>query len=172
MAQSAWVAMTRETVQRQSANRTGPCVDAGVTELSEMTIGRTDDPENPILATAGQPGRVIVWGWIAEPIWASGHGPRQQAGHMLAVDPPVKILVDALEPKGPSTHTLSRNPLVRLPFTNGRLRMDHRRTANPSLFPFKTLFQNRSQRQAQSERSLSVRFRTNRAVTPLPGVPG
>ena len=27
---------------------------------------------------------------------------------MLAVDPPVKILVDALEPKGPSTHTLSR----------------------------------------------------------------
>ena len=73
MAQSAWVAMTRETVQRQSANRTGPCVDAGVTELSEMTIGRTDDPENPILATAGQPGRVIVWGWIAEPIWASGH---------------------------------------------------------------------------------------------------
>jgi hypothetical protein len=72
MAQSAWVAMTRETVQRQSANRTGPRVDAGVKELSEMTIGRTDDPENPILATAGQPGRVIVWGWIAEPIWASG----------------------------------------------------------------------------------------------------
>jgi hypothetical protein len=72
MAQSAWVAMTREMVQRQSANRTGPRVDAGVTELSEMTIGRTDDPENPILATAGQPGRVIVWGWIAEPIWASG----------------------------------------------------------------------------------------------------
>jgi hypothetical protein len=73
MAQSAWVAMTRETVQRLSANRTAPRVDAGVTELSEMTIGRTDDPENPILATAGQPGRVIVWGWIAEPIWASGH---------------------------------------------------------------------------------------------------
>ena len=73
MAQSAWVAMTRETVQRQSANRTAPCVDAGVTELSEMTIGRTDDPENPLLATAGQPGRVIVWGWIAESIWASGH---------------------------------------------------------------------------------------------------
>ena len=72
MAQSAWVAMTRETVERQSAKTTGPCVDAGVTELSEMTIGRTDDPENPLLATAGQPGRVIVWGWIAEPIWASG----------------------------------------------------------------------------------------------------
>ena len=72
MAQSAWVAMTHETVERQSAKSAGPCVDAGVTELSEMTIGRTDDPENPLLATAGQPGRVIVWGWIAEPIWASG----------------------------------------------------------------------------------------------------
>jgi hypothetical protein len=73
MAQSAWAATTRERVERQSAKTTGPRVDAGVTELSEMTIGRTDDPENPILATAGQPGRVIVWGWIAEPIWASGH---------------------------------------------------------------------------------------------------
>jgi hypothetical protein len=72
MAQSAWVAMTHETAERQSAKSAGPCVDAGVTELSEMTIGRTDDPENPLLATAGQPGRVIVWGWIAEPIWASG----------------------------------------------------------------------------------------------------
>ena len=73
MAQSAWVAMTRETVGRQSAQPPGPRVDAGEQELSEMTIGRTDDPENPLLATAGQPGRVIVWGWIAEPIWASGH---------------------------------------------------------------------------------------------------
>jgi hypothetical protein len=63
----------RETVGRQSAQPPAPRVDAGVQELSEMTIGRTDDPENPLLATAGQPGRVIVWGWIAEPIWASGH---------------------------------------------------------------------------------------------------
>jgi hypothetical protein len=70
--QSAWVAMARETVERQPANTAGPRVDAGLEELSEMTIGRTDDPENPILATAGQPGRVIAWGWIAEPIWASG----------------------------------------------------------------------------------------------------
>jgi hypothetical protein len=29
--------MTRETMQRQSANRTGPCVDAGVTELSDTS---------------------------------------------------------------------------------------------------------------------------------------
>jgi hypothetical protein len=30
--------------------------------------------------------------------------PRQQAGHMIAIDTPVRILVLALEPKGPSTH--------------------------------------------------------------------
>jgi hypothetical protein len=30
--------------------------------------------------------------------------PRQQAGHMLAIDPPAKILNEALASKGPSTH--------------------------------------------------------------------
>jgi hypothetical protein len=30
--------------------------------------------------------------------------PRRQAGHMLAIDPPVKILFEALASKGPSTH--------------------------------------------------------------------
>jgi hypothetical protein len=30
--------------------------------------------------------------------------PRQQAEHMIAIDPPVRILFEALEPKGPSTH--------------------------------------------------------------------
>jgi hypothetical protein len=34
--------------------------------------------------------------------------PRQQAGHMLAIDPPVIILFEALASEGPSTHTLSR----------------------------------------------------------------
>ena len=76
MAQPAWVTMTRGTQRRRSAGATGPRADAGVEELSEMTIGRTDDPENPLLATAGQPGRVIVWGRIADPIWASGHARR------------------------------------------------------------------------------------------------
>jgi hypothetical protein len=30
--------------------------------------------------------------------------PRQQAGHMLAIDTPVRILREALASKGPSTH--------------------------------------------------------------------
>jgi hypothetical protein len=68
-----------------------------------MTIGRTDDPENPFGAQAFQ-SRPSVWDWIADPIWASGHEPRQQAVHMIAVDPPVRILTLPLASKGPSTH--------------------------------------------------------------------
>jgi hypothetical protein len=80
-------------------------VDAGVKERNEMTIGRTDDPENPVSVTASR-SRRTVWDWIADPIWASGHAPRQQAGHMNAVDPPVRLLANALEPKGPSTQDM------------------------------------------------------------------
>jgi hypothetical protein len=67
-----------------------------------MTIGRTEDPENPFGAQAFQ-GRPSVWDWIADPIWASGHEPRQQAEHMIAVDPPVKLIFP-LAFEGPSTH--------------------------------------------------------------------
>src|SRR5271165_1455891 len=52
MAQTAWVAMTRGKAARQPPKTVRPRVDAGVKELSEMTIGRTDDPENPLVATA------------------------------------------------------------------------------------------------------------------------
>ena len=51
-------------------------VDAGVKERNEMTIGRTDNPENPIRVTASR-SRRTVWDWIADPIWVSGHAPRQ-----------------------------------------------------------------------------------------------
>jgi hypothetical protein len=72
-----------------------------VKELNEMTIGRTDDPENPFGAQAFQ-SRPSVWDWIADPIWASGHEPRRQAVHMIAVDPPVRILTLLLHPRGRS----------------------------------------------------------------------
>ncbi len=52
MAQTAWVAMTRATAGRQSSKTARTRVDAGVKELNEMTIGRTDDPENPFGAKA------------------------------------------------------------------------------------------------------------------------
>ena len=40
----------RQTGNRRELPR--PRVDAGVKELNEMTIGRTDDPENPLGAKA------------------------------------------------------------------------------------------------------------------------
>jgi hypothetical protein len=52
MAQTAWVAMTRATAGRQSPKTACTRIDAGVKELNEMTIGRTDDPENPFGARA------------------------------------------------------------------------------------------------------------------------
>jgi len=45
-------AMTRATAGRQSSKTARTRVDAGVKELNEMTIGRTDDPENPFGAKA------------------------------------------------------------------------------------------------------------------------
>ena len=94
---------TRGTSAGAGRSATEPRVDAGVKELNEMTIGRTDDPENPFGAQAFQ-SRRSVWDWIADPIWASGHEPRQQAVHMIAVEPPVRILILPLASEGPSTH--------------------------------------------------------------------
>ena len=72
-----------------------------------MTIGRTDDPENPFGATAIK-SRFRVWGWIADPIWASGHRCRvNQAEHMIAIDPPVRILTFPLASEGPFSNRVS-----------------------------------------------------------------
>jgi hypothetical protein len=84
--------MTRGKAERQPSDTTRTRVDAGVKELNEMTIGRTDDPEIPLPAQAFEAAEG-VWDWIADPIWASGHEPHKQAGHMIAVDPPVRILI-------------------------------------------------------------------------------
>ena len=61
--------------------------------------------------------RLAAKGWVLQPQigvsgfridlaspWASGHAPRQQAEHMIAIDLPVRILFEFLEPEGPSTH--------------------------------------------------------------------
>jgi hypothetical protein len=44
--------------------------------------------------------RIRVWVWIAEPIWASGHEPHEQAGHMIAVDPPSDYSFFLSHPRG------------------------------------------------------------------------
>ena len=87
---------------RRSIART--CVDAGMKELNEMTIGRTDDPENPISVPAFEAAKLFGAG-SRIPSGPADMVPRQQAGHMLAIDPPVRILIEALASKGPSTHT-------------------------------------------------------------------
>jgi hypothetical protein len=81
-------------------------VDAGMKELNEMTIGRTDDPENPISVPAFEAAKLFGAG-SRTPSGPADMMPRQQAGHMLAIDPHVRILNQALASEGPSTHTLS-----------------------------------------------------------------
>ena len=71
-------------------------------------------------------GRLIFWDRIANSIWPSGSDPRQQAEHMIAVDPRIKILFEALEPKGPSTHRCRIGMrLQHLKQTAGGLSADH-----------------------------------------------
>jgi hypothetical protein len=82
-----------------------PGVDARVEELNEMTIGRTDDPENPSRAAACEAASLFGAG-SRIPSGPAAMLPRQQAGHMTAIDPIVGILNSSLAPKGPSTHAL------------------------------------------------------------------
>ena len=71
-------------------------------ELSEMTIGRIDDPENPFRVSAFEAAGLFGTG-SRTPSGPAVMPPRQQAGHMIAIDPPVRILTFTLDSKGPST---------------------------------------------------------------------
>src|ERR1700687_2582506 len=74
-----------------------------------MTIGRTDDPENPAPRN-GFRSRVIVWGWIAEPIWASGHASAPTGRTHDRNRPPV-IRIFLLHPRGrPHMRGAQRRP--------------------------------------------------------------
>jgi hypothetical protein len=103
MAHPVWVAMTR--VAGAGVRQLPPeaRVDAGVEELNEMTIGRTDDSENPISVPALEAAKLFGTG-SRTPSGPADMAPRQQAGHMLALDLPVSILLQTLASKGPSTH--------------------------------------------------------------------
>ena len=74
-----------------------------------MTIGRTDDPENPISVPAFEAAKLFGTG-SRTPSGPADMVPRQQAGHMLAFDTPVRILLETLASEGPSTHA-RRNTL-------------------------------------------------------------
>src|SRR5271157_2282373 len=107
MARLAWVTMTRVTADRQQPVTPEPRVDAGVKELNEMTIGRTDDPGNPLGAKACEAAFMFGTG-SRTPSGPAVMAPRQQAGHIIAIDPPVRFLIFSLAPKGPSTHAPTR----------------------------------------------------------------
>ena len=77
-------------------------VDAGVKELNEMTIGRTDDPENPLRAMAFEAASLFGTG-SRTPSGPAVMVPRQQAGHMIAIDTARQNLIFALASEGPST---------------------------------------------------------------------
>jgi hypothetical protein len=68
-------------------------------ELNEMTIGRTDDPENPISVPAFEAAKLFGAG-SRIPSGPADMVPRRQAAHMLAIDPPVRILNEPLAPRG------------------------------------------------------------------------
>jgi len=77
-----------------------------------MTIGRIDDPESPLEPVAL--GAVGLFGTGSRiPSGPAVMMPRRQAEHMIAIDPPVRILFEALEPKGPFSN---RVPPVNSPF--------------------------------------------------------
>jgi hypothetical protein len=76
---------------------------AGVRELNEMTIGRTDDPENPFCVTAIKVAALFGTG-SRTPSGPAVINRVEKAAHMIAVDPPVKLLIFLLASEGPSTH--------------------------------------------------------------------
>jgi hypothetical protein len=79
-------AMTRVTADWHQLVEPEPRVDAKVKELSEMTIGRTDDPENPFRVSALKAAGLFGAG-SRTPSGPAVMMPRQQAGHMIEVVP-------------------------------------------------------------------------------------
>ena len=73
---------------------------AGMKELNEMTVGRTDDPENPLRAMAFEAASLFGTG-SRTPSGPAVMAPHEQAGHMIAIDPPVRLTF-LLHPRGRS----------------------------------------------------------------------
>src|SRR5271166_4565992 len=71
-----------------------------------MTIGRTDDPANPLVATACEAASVFGTG-SRTPSGPAAMAPRRKAGHMIANRPAVRFLIFLLHPRG-RPHMLQR----------------------------------------------------------------
>src|SRR5271166_1361075 len=111
MARLAWVTMTRGREAGFNRPPIEPRVDAGVKELTEMTYRSNRRSGEPV-ATSGARSRSTVRDRTANPIWAGGYGAALQAGHMTAIEPPVKISSRLLNPRG-RPHMVADTPQLR-----------------------------------------------------------
>jgi hypothetical protein len=95
-------------------------VTAGMKELNEMTIGRTDDPENPLCGMAFEAASLFGTG-SRTPSGPAVMAPHEQAGHMIAIDLPVRLTF-LLHPRGRPHMPQRAMPvqLVRLRFDSPR----------------------------------------------------
>src|ERR1700722_10468001 len=103
MARLAWATMTRGGTTGFSWSSDEPRVDARVKDLREMTIGRTDDPEIPLKPVAFEAARLFGTG-SRTPSGPAVMAPRRQGRTHDRSRTAVRILFEALEPTGSSTH--------------------------------------------------------------------
>jgi hypothetical protein len=74
-------------------------------ERNEMTIGQTENPETPSPPMAFEAAGLFGTG-SRIPSGPAAGAPRQQAGHMIAVELVVRLLDFPLASKGPSIHVV------------------------------------------------------------------
>jgi hypothetical protein len=95
--------MTRGAAGQHRPVTAALCVDAGVQELNEMTIGRSDDPENPFRAAAFEAASLFGAG-SRTPSGPADMAPRQKGRTHDRNRPARQISHFSLASKGPSTH--------------------------------------------------------------------
>jgi hypothetical protein len=95
--------MTRKAACQHQPVAAALCVDAGVQELNEMTIGRTDDPENPFCAAAFEAASLLGAG-SRTPSGPADMAPRQKGRTHDRNRSARQISHFSLASKGPSTH--------------------------------------------------------------------
>src|ERR1700722_18314541 len=91
--------MTRGRAAATNRSPSEPRVDARVQELTEMTIGRPDDPKNPLEPVALEAAGLFGTG-SRNPSGPAVIVPRQQAEHMIAVNRPSEFSSRFLNPRG------------------------------------------------------------------------
>jgi hypothetical protein len=91
--------MTRGRAVGTNRSPSEPRVDARVQELTEMTIGRPDDPKNPLEPVALEAAGLFGTG-SRNPSGPAVIVPRQQAEHMIAVNRPSEFSSRLLNPRG------------------------------------------------------------------------